>query len=604
MSTPQKRTRDGSPKEQDSPLARTFKALELLTPTKRQRSSLQKKSVLVQNQTAARSLPTPPSQAKENIKPATSAGKFTAPPPPMFIPKSAGPPAAPKPAPPMTRWDTIEIVPPPPPRLPSMQLFVEPKPKILQVLDGDIYQDEDDLFEPVKRVPRDDEDDEQESIDADLIMIDNVKQDWSAECVDEAKRRLLRKFSGQYVPPELLGLESQYSKLYDLLERTVETGESNSCLIIGPRASGKTAILQKCLSSLEEKFKKQFFTVQLNGFAQTDDRFALREIIRQLSLEKELQDFAFTSFAETFAHLLGLLSSGSADENTKPIVFVLDEFDLFAQHNKQSLLYNLFDVAQSRKAPIAVIGMTCRLDALEMLEKRVKSRFSHRHIYVYGADTFGTFCKIAKQTLSVPTSSEDSDELQEYAEAFGKMIDLMIANDPSMRRTLRDLFDVGKDVRAVGRVLTPLICGMSSISPFPRGSEVSITQRDQTLDSKLVLCRSLSTLETCLMIAAKKLIEKDYDTFNFVMVYDEYKSFMDAALARSGTIVQIRLFKKSVALKAFEHLQSFELFRPVDAGNKVPKEYRMFRMMLDPGLIRRAVEGMNDCPTLIRRWGM
>ena len=46
---------------------------------------------------------------------------------------------------------------------------------------------------------------------------------------------------------------------------------------------------------------------------------------------------------------------------SKSVVFVLDEFDLFAQHHNQTLLYNLFDVAQSAQAPLCVIGLTTRL---------------------------------------------------------------------------------------------------------------------------------------------------------------------------------------------------------------------------------------------------
>ena len=60
------------------------------------------------------------------------------------------------------------------------------------------------------------------------------------------------------------------------------------------------------------------------------------------------------------------------------VVFLLSEFESFALHARQTLLYNLFDIAQAKKAPIAVIGMTTRVDAVELLEKRVKSRFSHR----------------------------------------------------------------------------------------------------------------------------------------------------------------------------------------------------------------------------------
>lgn len=47
--------------------------------------------------------------------------------------------------------------------------------------------------------------------------------------------------------------------------------------------------------------------------------------------------------------------------SSRPVLFVLDEFDLFAHHKNQTLLYNLFDVSQSAQAPIAVVGITCRL---------------------------------------------------------------------------------------------------------------------------------------------------------------------------------------------------------------------------------------------------
>lgn len=47
-----------------------------------------------------------------------------------------------------------------------------------------------------------------------------------------------------------------------------------------------------------------------------------------------------------------------------PVIFILDEFDLFAHHKNQTLLYNLFDISQSAQTPIAVIGLTCRLVSL------------------------------------------------------------------------------------------------------------------------------------------------------------------------------------------------------------------------------------------------
>ena len=48
-------------------------------------------------------------------------------------------------------------------------------------------------------------------------------------------------------------------------------------------------------------------------------------------------------------------------QNTRSVIIVLEEFDLFAQHKNQSLIYNLLDVSRNRETPLAVIGVTCRL---------------------------------------------------------------------------------------------------------------------------------------------------------------------------------------------------------------------------------------------------
>lgn len=105
------------------------------------------------------------------------------------------------------------------------------------------------------------------------------------------------------------------------------------------------------------------------------------------------------------ASLLALLSHPSeilgTDEGvtSQSVVFVIDEFDMFATHPRQTLLYNLFDIAQSRKAPIAVLGCTTRLDVVEMLEKRVKSRFSHRYIYLSLPKTLPAYWQVCRQGL-------------------------------------------------------------------------------------------------------------------------------------------------------------------------------------------------------------
>ena len=50
----------------------------------------------------------------------------------------------------------------------------------------------------------------------------------------------------------------------------------------------------------------------------------------------------------------------------------------------------------------------------------------------------------------------------------------------------------------------------------------------------------------------KKFLEKDINTFNFEMVYDEYKDFMNQTQVR-GAGFGVRLYKRPVALKVINN---------------------------------------------------
>lgn len=235
---------------------------------------------------------------------------------------------------------------------------------------------------------------------------------------------LLEKLSGKRQIP-LKGLDSEYTKVHHLIEQTVTVGEGNSMLLLGSRGSGKTAVVETIISSLAKDHGNDFHVVRLNGFLHTDDRLALREMWRQLGRETHTEDDAakVSSYADTMATLLALLShpeelfgvgNGKNVTAAKSVVILLDEFDLFVTHPRQTLLYNLFDIAQARKAPIAVIGLTTKVDVTEMLEKRVKSRFSHRYVYIPLPKTFETFSEVCMASLDL-----DEDEVEQLAAGLG-----------------------------------------------------------------------------------------------------------------------------------------------------------------------------------------
>jgi origin recognition complex subunit 4 len=134
----------------------------------------------------------------------------------------------------------------------------------------------------------------------------------------------------------------------------------------------------------------------------TDDKLALKWTTAQMNLEKAVEGKVFNSFSENLTFLLSCLKTG---RDSQRLIFIIEEFDLFCAHHNQTLLYNLFDVAQSAQTPICVLGVTCRLDVVELLEKRVKSRFSHRQIFLLpDSEDFDGFLELFKELLKLPTS--------------------------------------------------------------------------------------------------------------------------------------------------------------------------------------------------------
>lgn len=83
----------------------------------------------------------------------------------------------------------------------------------------------------------------------------------------------------------------------------------------------------------------------------TDDRLALKDATRQMQLENVVGDQVSGSFSENLTFLLDCLKPGDK-KRSKPVIFILDEFDLSCGHNTHILLYSLFDVSQSKTVSI------------------------------------------------------------------------------------------------------------------------------------------------------------------------------------------------------------------------------------------------------------
>ncbi|KJR82244.1 origin recognition complex subunit 4 [Sporothrix schenckii 1099-18] len=433
------------------------------------------------------------------------------------------------------------------------------------------------------------------------------------------KRVLLGRCTGRQ-RVRLQGQDDAYDKVYQVVKQTVVAGEGNSMMVIGARGTGKTTMVESILGALAAEHGGAFHVVRLNGFIHTDDKLALREIWRQLGKEMAVEDDVVNktnNYADTLASLLALLShpseiqgaaigtgavekdgDGAPDVTSTAVVFVMDEFDRFATHARQTLLYNLFDIAQARKAPIAVLGLTTKIDVVESLEKRVKSRFSHRYVYLPLARSLPAFWDICRHGLVIEDDDDkdgagpkavdiamDVDETEGHAEFrqwWKHMID-SVKDDDHFQEQLAFHFYSTKSVAAfwttcimplaavsstaprlklppVGEAALsggaaaagsasstdgPRSVGRPSLAALAASSTRKITKTTSLNDidplplappdSKLHLLAALSELELSLLIAAARLdIVLSTDTVNFAMAYDEYVSLMGRQRVQSS----------------------------------------------------------------------
>lgn len=332
-----------------------------------------------------------------------------------------------------------------------------------------------------------------------------------------------------------------------------------------------------------KQYKSQFHVVRLNGFIHTDDKLALREIWRQLGKEMDVEDDIINktnNHADTMASLLALLShpteiGADAHEGvtSKSVIFIVDEFDLFATHARQTLLYNLFDIAQARKAPIAVLGLTTRIDVVESLEKRVKSRFSHRYVYLSLPKSLPAFWDICRQGLTIDDEDVASEGIDPKLDGHEKFRAWWNAKVEALHKTSSFQDHLGSHFyssKSVSAFLSTCISALSALSPsslslqIPSADVASL----EPPDSKLQVLEALSELDLAMLIAAARLdIVADTDTVNFAMAYDEYTSLMarqrvQSAVAGMAGGGGTRVWGRGIAGMAWERLATLGMLIP------------------------------------------
>lgn len=395
-------------------------------------------------------------------------------------------------------------------------------------------------------------------------------------------------------------------ELYNVFNSVFQNGENNSAMVIGPRGSGKTFMIKKCLDRLRKNLiakncSSDFLLVNLSGCFQYDDKSALIEISKQLKLENVINERVFGSFSDSFEFLIRSMRAGNA--NSKPLLFIMEEFDLFTKNKTQLLLYTILNTIQTSTTPMCLIGVTCRIDVLDLLEKRIKSRFSHRQIYLFNDFSTTKYLTMAKYFI---LNSEHLKSLKsKYIEPF---VDELL-DDPKVLKLLNLQYDYDKSITTLKRLMLLPCIRMSFLDKdLLKNRDVTIVREEfyksyalLNIDTKFSMLKGVSVLELTLILVMKEMGDLfPEQPFNFDLIFNAYYKFCQKR--NWGQ----QKYEKQIVLKAYEHLISLNFILPandyssVRGTSKLGKEHTLMYLALDSEEIDQCLNEYPNCPTELK----
>ena len=185
-----------------------------------------------------------------------------------------------------------------------------------------------------------------------------------------------------YIPNIILHRDSEQEQVTQSLLPILKQSRPSNLLVYGKPGTGKTLVVRKVLSKIQERVEKSNFPIKLvysNSKNETTLYGLLVSIGRQLGLnEKELPTTGL-AISEVFKRLLNKISTEKLNA-----VFVIDEIDYLAQlvvKTGKDILYQLTRAnEQLDVGSLTMVGISNDLTFKEKLDPRVISSLGEEEI--------------------------------------------------------------------------------------------------------------------------------------------------------------------------------------------------------------------------------
>ncbi|KAL0761174.1 hypothetical protein Bca101_077324 [Brassica carinata] len=297
--------------------------------------------------------------------------------------------------------------------------------------------------------------------------------------------------------------DSNYSKLKFIVSTSITEGCNNSILLLGPRGSGKAAVLDLVVGDLMEEYPDSVTLIRLNGLLHSEDNCAFK-------------------------------------------------------------------------------------DADQLLEKRVRSRFSHRKI-LFLPPSREEIDSLLEHLLSLPA---DSSFPSGYVTQFNEKIK-NITSDTRFKDMLKTFLNANSTVNSLLKFIFRAVSSMNLESGLLSLENFKTAFSSMLRQPKLEAVRDCSILELYLLVCMRRLEVKEQSSYNFISVMKEYKTIHDSFQTSD-------FYAQNVCLRAFEHLREREVICYAEnRGQSQAGEYRPMKLLISASELHQGMRSHACCPAIL-----